>query len=112
MARIHLVADSACDLPPEDIAEHTLSIVPLTIRFGAEEASDLTAKEFWARCRQTSVLPETAAPAPGAFADVFRQAADAGAAGVVCVNISSRLSATIQSAQAAAKESPIPVRVV
>ena len=39
-------------------------------------------------------------------------AAEAGAEGVVCINLSSRLSATIQSAQAAAKESDVPVRIV
>jgi DegV family protein with EDD domain len=113
MARIHVVTDSGCDLPPEAVAEHDISIVPLTIRFGTEELSDITAKEFWSRCRQSSVLPETAAPAPGAFAAAFHAAAAAGADGVACINLSSRLSATIQSAQAAAKEvSDIPIRVI
>ena len=87
--------------------------MPLTVRFGADERSDITPKEFWARCRQTSVLPETAAPSPGAFTDAFRRAAEAGADGVVCINLSSRLSATIQAAQAAAKEvADVPVRVI
>jgi DegV family protein with EDD domain len=113
MARIHVVTDSGCDLPAEAVAEHDISIVPLTIRFGSEELSDVTAKEFWARCRRASVLPETSAPAPGAFSAAFDKAAAAGAEGVVCINLSSRLSATIQSAQAAAKElSAIPIRVV
>jgi DegV family protein with EDD domain len=113
MPRVHVVTDSACDLPPETIAKHGVSVVPLTIRFGTEELSDITAKEFWRRCRQTSVLPETAAPAPGAFTAAFRRAAEAGSEGVACINLSSRLSATIQSAQAAAKESSdIPVRVI
>jgi DegV family protein with EDD domain len=114
MARIHVVTDSGCDLQPEAIAEHAISIVPLTVRFGQDEYTDITPKDFWARCRQTSVLPETAAPAPGAFTAAFRRAADAGAEGVACINLSSRLSATIQSAQAAAKEvaGVIPVRVI
>jgi len=113
MARIFVVTDSGCDLPPDAIARHDVSIVPLTIRFGDEELSDLTASEFWERCRHTSVLPETAAPAPGAFVAAFRRAAEAGADGVACINLSSRLSATFQSAQAAAKEaSDIPIRVI
>jgi DegV family protein with EDD domain len=59
-------------------------------------------------------LPETSAPSPGAFGAVFRKAAESGAEGVLCVNISSRMSATIQAAQAAAKDvaDTIPVRVV
>ncbi len=114
MPRIHVVSDSGCDLPLEAIAEQDTTIVPLTIRFGDEELTDITPKEFWERCRQTSVLPETSAPSPGAFRDAFLRAAAAGADGVACVNLSSRLSATIQSAQAAAKEvaDTIPVRVI
>src|SRR5438128_5309122 len=104
MSSIRIVADSACDLPEELINRYGVTIVPLTIRFGAEEHTDLSAKDFWAQCRQTSVLPETAAPSPGAFATAFRTLAQQGADGVLCLNISSRLSATSQSAQAAARE--------
>jgi DegV family protein with EDD domain len=114
MSQIRLVADSACDLPSELVNEHRLTIVPLTVRFGAEDATELSPKEFWTKCRQTSVLPETAAPSPGAFAEAFRQLAADGADGVVCVTLSSKMSATIQSAQAAAREveGTIDVRVV
>ena len=114
MPRIHVVSDSACDLPAEIVADQQMTIVPLTVRFGSEELTDVTAKEFWARCRRTPVLPETAAPSPGAFVAAFQDAAAAGADGVVCVNLSSRLSATIQSAQAAAKQvaDVIAVRVI
>jgi DegV family protein with EDD domain len=114
MPAIHVVTDSGSDLVPELIAEHPVTVVPLTVRFGEEELAESTPKEFWACCRQTSVMPETAAPSPGAFATAFRQAAAAGATGVVCVTLSGRLSATIQSAQAAANEvaPDIPVRVV
>jgi DegV family protein with EDD domain len=109
-----VVSDSGCDLPPEIVTEHQMTIVPLTVRFGSEELIDVSPKEFWARCRRTPVLPETAAPSPGSFAAAFRDAAASGAEGVVCINLSSRLSATIQSAQAAAKEvaDVIAVRVI
>src|SRR5690606_12092899 len=49
-----------------------------------------------------ATLPETAAPSPGAFEAAFRRQAEAGADAVVCINLSSGLSATIQSAQNAA----------
>jgi len=114
MPGIRVVADSACDLPPELVAANRLTIVPLTVRFGAEDATELTSEEFWDKCRGTPVLPETAAPAPGAFAAVFGQMADEGADGVVCICLSSKMSATSQSAEAAAREvaDRIPVRVV
>jgi DegV family protein with EDD domain len=58
-------------------------------------------------------LPETAAPAPGAFEQAFRNAAEGGAEAIVCLNISSDLSATMQSAQTAAKAvDDVPVRVI
>jgi len=58
-------------------------------------------------------LPETAAPAPGRFDQEFRAALDAGADAVVCINLSSDLSATMQSAQNAAKalDGELDVRV-
>src|SRR5207237_239677 len=61
-----------------------------------------------------AVLPETAAPPPGAFEEVFRRAASEGADGIICIDLSSKLSATIQSAEIAAKavEGDVPVRVV
>jgi DegV family protein with EDD domain len=49
------------------------------------------------------VLPETAAPSVGAFEEAFRRLHDEGADGIVCVNLSAHLSATMQSAQVAAK---------
>ena len=49
------------------------------------------------------MLPETAAPSVGAFEETFRRLHDDGADGIVCVNLSAHLSATMQSAQVAAK---------
>lgn len=114
MAGIRVVADSACDLPEELIARHRLTIVPLTIRFGPEELADVGPKDFWAKCHASSLLPETSAPSPGAFAAAFRKLASEGADGVVCINLSSKLSATIQAAHAAAREvaDTVEVRVI
>jgi DegV family protein with EDD domain len=114
MPGIRVVSDSACDLPEELISRLGVSVVPLTIRFGSDEYNDLGPKDFWVTCRQSSVLPETAAPSPGSFAATFRSLAPDGAEGIVCLNLSSKLSATIQSAQAAAREveGVVPVRVI
>ena len=48
------------------------------------------------------MLPETAAPSAGAFEQKFRDLQARGATGIVCINLSSHLSATMQSAQVAA----------
>jgi DegV family protein with EDD domain len=114
---VKIVTDSSCDLPEELVTQHGIDVVPLTIRFGAEELVDrvdLSPAEFWARCSTSAELPSTAAPAPGAFEEVFRRAAEAGAEGVMCVVLSSKLSATGESAQAAARAvaDVVPVKVV
>jgi DegV family protein with EDD domain len=117
MPGVRVVTDSSCDLPNDLAVELGIEVVPLTIRFGDDEfvdRRDLSPKEFWARCATSPVLPETAAPSSGAFEQAFRAAKSADAEGVVCVNISSKLSATYQAAVVAAKavESDLPVRVV
>jgi DegV family protein with EDD domain len=103
---VHIVTDSSCDLPAGLADELGIRIVPLTIRFGDEEFVDrdeLSVAEFWTRCVNSDTLPETAAPAPGQFEQAYRSAAAAGATGVVVVSLSSALSATMQSAQLAAR---------
>jgi DegV family protein with EDD domain len=114
---IRVVSDSACDLPDELIAKHDIDVVPLTIRFDDEEFVDrveLSNPEFWARAARSATLPSTAAPSPGAFEAAFRRAAEQGATGVVCVTLSSKLSATYQAAVTAARAvaDDIDVRVV
>ncbi|MGI8661914.1 MAG: DegV family protein [Acidimicrobiales bacterium] len=114
---VRIVTDSSCDLTAEQAAEHDVEVVPLSIRFGDEEFTDrveLTVDEFYRRLEGSATLPETAAPAPGAFEEAFKRAAAAGADSVVCITISSELSATIQSAQNAARalSGSLDVRVV
>jgi DegV family protein with EDD domain len=114
---IRIVTDSSCDLPEEVVVEHGIRIVPLSIRFGEEQLLDreqLSTAEFWARCATSSTLPETAAPAPGQFETVYRSLHADGATGIVVVNLSGALSATMQSAELAAREiaDVVPVRVV
>jgi DegV family protein with EDD domain len=117
MPGIRVVTDSACDLPDSLLAELGIGLVPLRIRFGDEELVDrteLSTKEFWSRCRQFQGLPETSAPSPGQFQTAFEAMRAEGADGVVCVNLSSKLSATIEAARQGAKalQGSLPIRVV
>jgi DegV family protein with EDD domain len=114
---VRIVSDSACDLPQAVCDEFGIEIVPLTIRFADTEYVDrveLGVDDFWRKLETASVLPETAAPSIGAFEETFRRLADDGADGVVCINLSARLSATMQSAQVAAKalDGDCPVEII
>jgi len=117
MAGVRVVTDSACDLTSERAAALGVVVVPLSIRFGDEEytdGADLTVDQFYEKLAESEALPETAAPSPGAFETAFSQLQAEGADGIVCINLSSDLSATMQSAQNAAKAvaDRIPVKVV
>jgi DegV family protein with EDD domain len=114
---VRVVTDSACDLPDDLIERYGIEVVPLTIRFGNEELVDrkeLSTDEFWRRLAESDVLPETSAPSAGAFEGAFRGLIEDGATGIICINLSSKLSATMQSAQVAAQavKDDCPVAVV
>ena len=114
---VRIVTDSSCDLTDEDVAKHGIEVVPLSIRFGDDEfedRSELSVDDFYAKLDAAAVLPETAAPAPGKFEAAFRRQQQAGADAVVCLNLSSDLSATMQSAQNAQKamDGDLDVRVL
>jgi DegV family protein with EDD domain len=101
MARIRVVTDSACDVPEEIARRLNIDIVSLSIRFGDEEFTDrvdLSPSEFWAKCKASKTLPETAAPSPGAFQAAYERAKSDGCDGVIVLTLSALLSATHQSA--------------
>ncbi len=103
---VRIVTDSAADLSDAETSELGIEVVPLSIRFGEEEYTDrvdLSVAEFYDKMADLDVLPETAAPSPGAFEAVFRKLVDEGADEIVCINLSLALSATGQAAQSAAK---------
>lgn len=114
---VRIVTDSSCDLSEEVCSRHGIEVVPLSIRFGAEEFEDrteLSVQAFYDKLGSSAELPETAAPAPGKFEAAFRRQASAGADAVVCINLSSGLSATMQSARTAATAiaDELPVHVI
>ena len=114
---VRIVTDSSCDLPQGMADALGIRIVPLSIRFGDTEYIDrttITATEFWSKCAASPTLPETAAPSPGQFEETYRSLAAEGATAIVVVSLSSDLSATMQSAELAARAvTPgIDVRIV
>jgi len=103
---VRIVTDSSCDLPQAMADALGIRIVPLSVRFGDTEYIDrttITATEFWSKCAASATLPETAAPSPGSFEETYRSLAAEGATAIVVVALSSDLSATMQSAELAAR---------
>ena len=104
---VRVVTDSASDLTDEEASALGITIVPLSIRFGEEELIDrieLGADEFYARMAASDDVPGTAAPPPGAFKTAFDNCFEDGANTVVCINLSSGVSATLEAAEIGARE--------
>jgi DegV family protein with EDD domain len=116
MTGVRIVTDSSCDLTQQEADDLGIEVVPLSIRIAGDEYTDrrdLSVEDFYKKMAASDALPETAAPAPGAFEQAFRNAAESGADGIVCLNLSSQLSATMQSALTAARTfGDVPVRVM
>jgi DegV family protein with EDD domain len=101
--RAAVICDSACDLPDALLDRYGIQLVPLQVLFGDESFLDrveLGPAEFYRRLRAGGPPPTTSQPAPARFATAFEHAR-AEADGVVTVLLSSALSGTFASAEAA-----------
>jgi DegV family protein with EDD domain len=107
---IAVVTDSTADLPPALAAGAGIRVVPLYVRFGAEEFQagvDLSPEAFWTRMLAAdSPIPTTAAPSPGTFREAFEACFAAGADAIVCPTIGTKLSGTYLAATLAAQSLP------
>ncbi|HSG82827.1 MAG TPA: DegV family protein, partial [Gemmatimonadota bacterium] len=103
--RLALVTDTTCDLPPELIIEHDITIVPLTVMFGDEsflDQVDITHEEFLARLTDPEQpQPTTSQPSPLHLERAFARAAEH-AEEVLGIFVSGRLSGTLGQARAVA----------
>jgi DegV family protein with EDD domain len=103
--RVAVVVDSTNDLSDASLDRHGIISVPMQIVFGTEtfrDRVDLKPAEFYRRMRTSGVIPTTSQPAPAEFVRAFRDARGE-ADEVVAVLVSSGLSGTYGSAQAAVR---------
>jgi len=109
MTRIAIVTDTDSTLPPGLTKENQVIQIPILIQFGEETfrtGIDIDDAATFARIDREGRLPTTTAPTPGQFLEAYKAAFDSGAEAVICINISSEMSATFTSAQQAAAMLP------
>jgi DegV family protein with EDD domain len=112
---IAVVTDSTAYLPDEPIAALHLTVVPLTVAVSGEEGHegiDVTPADVARALQERRVAVTTSRPAPADFAKAYARLFAEGAAGVVSIHLSSRLSGTFEAAQLAAAEFGDRVEVV
>ena len=109
MSRIAIITDTDSSLPFDISEKLNIVQVPISIQFEDEtfrDAYDINNEVIFSRIDREGKLPSTAAPSPGEFVKAFEKAFDSGAEGVLCMNISSEMSATYASALQAAEMFP------
>ncbi|MFC9944149.1 DegV family protein [Streptomyces pratensis] len=111
---VAIVTDSTAYLPPQTMERHGITSVPLTVVLGdqaLEEGSEISARSL-ALALQKRRSVTTSRPGPEVFAAAYQAVAEAGATAIVSLHLSAELSGTYDAAVLAAKDAPVPVRVV
>lgn len=113
--RVAVITDSATDIPSPLREQYGIEVVPLSLTFGDEtflDGVDLTSPEVLREIRERDMIPKTSQPPSSLFAGAFRTALDRDM-DVVCVDVSSDVSGTFNSARIAAEDvDPERIRVV
>ena len=107
---VQIVTDSGADLhlPPEEMADLEIHVVPLTVTLDGvsyREGLDIRPDEFYRLLAATDSLPFTSQPSAGEFAATYRRLA-ATDPDILSIHISSGLSGTVNAAQAGAALAP------
>lgn len=111
---VAIVTDSTAYLPPRTMERHGITSVPLTVVLGdraLEEGTEISARSL-AEALQKRRPVTTSRPSPQVFAETYREVAGTGATDIVSLHLSSEFSGTYDAAVLAAREAPVPVRVV
>ncbi|MFJ5267479.1 DegV family protein [Streptomyces sp. NPDC088358] len=111
---VAIVTDSTAYLPPRTMERHGITAVPLTVVLGdqaLEEGTEISARSL-AQALQKRRPVTTSRPSPEVFAATYRAIAASGATGIVSLHLSADISGTYDAAVLAAREAPVPVRVV
>lgn len=113
---VALVTDSTASLPPEVAAARDIVVVPLQVVIGAESYDEGTecgaTPEMLAEALRAWTPVSTSRPNPDEMLAVYEKLAAAGASEIVSVHLSANLSGTFESAQLAARRSPVPVHAL
>ncbi len=110
---VRIVTDSLCDITGDLAKELGVTVVPVYVRFGDKVYKDrieMTTDEFYHRLQTDPNWPSTTQPTPNDFLEVYDKLARE-TREILVVNLSSKLSGTYESAQAAKRMMGNKVRI-
>lgn len=105
-AMLKIVTDGAADMPGDWQEKYQIDVLPLRVNFGEKTyvaGINLHLDDFYRLVRETRIIPKTTLPSPGQIADFYRGIASKGDE-ILSLHITSRLSGTFATIQAAAAE--------
>ncbi|MGK4115581.1 DegV family protein [Lysinibacillus capsici] len=114
MRRIHIVTDSTCDLTKEEVAQHGIHIVPLTIQIDGQtytDGVDLEPQYFLGLMKNAKNLPKSSQPAPGKFKELYDELGKDGDQ-IISIHMTGGMSGTVESARQAAQMTDADVTVI
>lgn len=109
MPKTAVITDTDASLPPDIAQRYRIAQVPILVQFGDESFQavyEIDDAQTFARIDMAGKLPSTSAPSPGQFLDAFKKAQAEGYESILCITVSSEISATYNSALNAAKLLP------
>jgi len=102
VAKVALITDSTACLPRELVERFDITVVPVELVFGGriyrDGVDDLA--DFYTLLKRSPQLPTTSPSSPGTYLAAYRQASQRAEA-VLCITVSSSVSAMYDSARAA-----------
>lgn len=97
---VKIITDTMCDVPEQYIKRHNIRVMPLTVHFGNEnykDGIDITKEEFYRKLEESEELPTTSQVPPIEFLEAFKEELAKGHE-IICINGSSKMSGTYNSA--------------
>ena len=114
MKKIHIVTDSTCDLTKEELIEHDINVVPLTIQIDGKmfvDGEDIEPASFLQMMKNAKELPKSSQPAPGKFKELYDELGKDGDQ-IISIHMTGGMSGTVDSARQAAEMSTADVTVI
>jgi fatty acid-binding protein DegV len=108
-----LCTDSSSLLSEAAAAGLGVEVVPVPVTLdGAPFDDSLSSLDWFYERLRAGAVATTSQPSPGDLAAAYERAARRGARTVVSIHLDARVSGTVASAELAAREAPLPVRVI
>ena len=106
MPKTAIITDTDASLPLELARKYNITQVPIMVNFGNDESLravyDINDAETFAKINTNNKLPSTSAPSPGQFLEAYKTAFSQDYDSVICITVSSEISATFSAAKNAA----------